>query len=84
MPEILRDTIEKDAAILADPGASPEEKRKPILTLEYPAGCWQRELKSFPIRKRRSPPGHDPGYITKPVRASSLRRECRYLQVKIW
>jgi len=60
MPEILRDTIEKDAAILADPGASPEEKRKPILTLEYPAGCWQRELKSFPIRKRRSPPGHEP------------------------
>ena len=28
MPEILRDTIEKDAAILADPNASPEEKRK--------------------------------------------------------
>ena len=25
-----------------------------------------------------------PGYITKPVRASSLRRECRYLKVKIW
>jgi len=28
MPENLRETIEKDQAILADPNASPEEKRK--------------------------------------------------------
>ena len=28
MPENLRDTIEKDMAIMADPNASPEEKRK--------------------------------------------------------
>jgi L-alanine-DL-glutamate epimerase-like enolase superfamily enzyme len=28
MPENLRETIEKDMAIMADPNASPEEKRK--------------------------------------------------------
>lgn len=27
MPENLRDTIEKDMAIMADPNASPEQKR---------------------------------------------------------
>ncbi len=31
MPENLRDTIKRDEAILADPNASPEEKRRAYL-----------------------------------------------------
>lgn len=34
MPENLLDTIEKNMAIMADPNASPEEKRKAHLDLK--------------------------------------------------
>ena len=56
MPENLRDTIEKDEAIMADPNASPEEKRKAHWDLKL-----SRRLLSKGVEVLQDGPGEGEG-----------------------